>query len=146
MGELSFPSGSRIYLDTAPIIYSVEKIAVYWPFLRTLWQTAKSKEVEIVTSELTLLETLVQPIREDHQNLIAAYETLLTKTDIGLYPITLEILRASAKLRATHNFKTPDAIHSATALTSNCNYLIANDAGFRRLANIDVIILSDLLD
>ncbi|MGE0654253.1 MAG: type II toxin-antitoxin system VapC family toxin [Pyrinomonadaceae bacterium] len=54
------------------------------------------------------------------------------------------ILRYAARLRATQNFKTPDAIHAATAMLSNCDHLVSNDAGFRRFAAIDVIILSDL--
>ena len=145
MGELRFPPSSRIYLDTAPIIYSVERIPNYWPLMHTLWQTAAADSIQIFTSELALLETLVMPIRQNSQTLITTYETLLTKTDITLCPITTDILRASAALRATQNFKTPDAIHSATALAANCDYIVANDAGFRRLANIGVVILSDLL-
>jgi len=92
-----------------------------------------------------LLETLVQPIRQNNQILIAAYETLLTRTEIELFPITLDVLRESAKLRAAENLKTPDAIHAATAKAANCNYLLTNDAAFNRLQNLKIIVLSDLL-
>lgn len=98
-----------------------------------------------MTSELTLLETLVQPVRQNNQTLISSYENLLTKTEIELAPITADILRSAATLRARQNFKTPDAIHSATAYASNCDFFVTNDDGFKRLANIEVIILSDLL-
>jgi predicted nucleic acid-binding protein len=92
-----------------------------------------------------LLETLVQPIRQNNQILISAYETLLTKTEIELYPITLDILRESANLRAAENLKTPDAIHAATARAANCQYLLTNDPAFKRVQNLDVVVLSDLL-
>jgi len=105
----------------------------------------KTGEIEIVTSELTLLETLVQPIKQNNRTLISAYETLLTKTEIKLFPITLDILRESADLRANQNLKTPDAIHFATALTSNCKFFLTNDAAFRRIHNFNVIVLSDLI-
>jgi predicted nucleic acid-binding protein len=92
-----------------------------------------------------LLETLVQPIKQNNQTLISTYETLLTSTDIQLLPINRDILRESANLRATENLKTPDAIHTATAFSANCEYLITNDNGFKRLLNINVIILSELI-
>jgi hypothetical protein len=67
LGQLSFPLAARIYLDTSPVIYSVEKHADYWQILVSLWQSLKSGKIEVVTSELTLLETLVQPIRQNNQ-------------------------------------------------------------------------------
>jgi len=145
LGQLSFPLSARVYLDTAPVIYSVEKHADYWQTLIPLWQLLKAREIEVFTSELTLLETLVQPIKQNNQKLISAYESLLTATDINLLPISLEILRKSANLRATQNLKTPDAIHVSTAIDSNCAFFITNDGGFKRLSNINVIILSEVI-
>lgn len=145
MGQLSFPLLAAVYLDTAPIIYSVEKHADYWQLLTPLWNALKASEIEVFTSELTLLETLVQPIKQNNNALVAAYETLLTKTEIRLQPINADILREAANLRAIQNFKTPDAIHAATAATSNCAYFVTNDNGFKRLSNFDVIVLGELL-
>lgn len=145
MGQLSFPLSAKVYLDTSPIIYSVEKHADYWQILVSLWQSLKNSEIEVFTSELTLLETLVQPLKQNNQILVAAYETLLTQTEIKLLPISREVLREAANLRAVQNLKTPDAIHAATAFSANCEYLITNDNGFKRLSNINIITLSDLI-
>ncbi len=145
MGQLTFPPSSKVYLDTAPVIYSVEKHADYWQLLISLWQSLKAGEIEIVTSKLTLLETLVQPIKQNNQTLTAAYETLLTRTEIELFPITLGVLREAADLRHAENLKTPDAIHAATAAAANCQYLLTNDTTFRRIHNFNVIVLSDLI-
>lgn len=145
MGQLSFPHSARVYLDTAPLIYSVEKHSDYWPLLKGLWSAVQSNNIIIATSELTLLETLVLPIRQNNQSLISAYEGILTRTEVVLAPVTANILRASAELRAIHNFKTPDAIHAATAVDSGCGFFVTNDIEFRRLANINVVLLSELL-
>ena len=145
MGQLSFPPLAKVSLDTAPIIYSVEKHADYWQMLISLWQSLKANEIEVFTSELTLLETLVQPIKQNNQSLVSAYESLLTKTDVKLEPISLDILRRAADLRAAQNLKTPDAVHASTAIVSNCAYFVTNDDGFKRLANFNVVILSDLI-
>lgn len=117
----------------------------YWQLLTSLWQSLKANEIEVYTSELTLLETLVQPIKQNNQILVSAYESLLTNTDIRLLPIILDVLRESADLRAAKNLKTPDAIHAATAFSANCEYFVTNDDGFKRLSNINVIILSELI-
>ena len=76
---------------------------------------------------------------------MTAYESLLTATDIRLLPISLDVLRESANLRATQNLKTPDAIHAATAFSANCEYIVTNDDGFKRLSNINIITLDDLI-
>ena len=57
--------------------------------LISLWLSLKANEIEVFTSELTLLETLVQPIKQNNQSLISAYESLLTKTDVKLEPVSL---------------------------------------------------------
>ncbi len=145
MGRLDFPYGSRLYFDTAPIIYSVEKHSVYWPKLETLWSISNAQKFQLVTSELTILETLVQPIRNGNTALAKGYEEFLSDDDFYLIPISTEVLRTAAEIRANHNLKTPDAIHAATAITSGCDHLIANDNGFRRLTSIEVIILDDLV-
>lgn len=145
MGQLIFPTSSKVYLDTSPVIYSVEKHAGYWQILLPLWRSLKSGEIEVVTSELTLLETLVKPIKQGNQILVAAYETVLTNTEIELLPITRDVLREAAEIRAAGNLKTPDAIHAATATRANCQYLLTNDPAFKRVENLNVVILSDLL-
>lgn len=145
MGQLNFPPLAKVYLDTAPIIYSVEKHRDYWQILVSLWNALKEGEIEVFTSEFTLLETLVQPIRQNNQLLIAAYETLLTKTDVKLEPINLTVLRQAADLRAAQNLKTPDAVHASTAIAANCSYFVTNDDGFKRLSNFNVIVLNEMI-
>lgn len=72
-----------------------------------------------MSSELIILECLVGPLKTKDSGLIAAYETALGARDLSLLPVTDQILRDAASLRATHNLKTPDAIHAATALSVN---------------------------
>jgi predicted nucleic acid-binding protein len=145
LGRLDLPDGSRVYLDTAPIIYSVEEHTDYWHLLKDIWASLDSGSISVVTSELSLLETLVKPISERNNDLVTAYETLLTDFRIDLIPISNSHLREAAALRAKFGFKTPDAIHAATAESAGCSHLIANDSAFRRLDIIKVLILSDLI-
>jgi len=84
-------------------------------------------------------------MRDRDSKLADTYNELLTESEVFLVPISTAILRTAAELRANLNLKTPDAIHAATAITSGCQHIIANDSGFRRVTSIDVIILDDLI-
>ncbi|HKC66403.1 MAG TPA: PIN domain-containing protein [Pyrinomonadaceae bacterium] len=145
MGTLTLPASGIIYLDTAPIIYSVEKHSDYWPLLRPMWESSSSKQIEIISSDLALLETLVGPLKKGDNALVQDYEQLLTATEVRLMPITASILREAARLRATLNFKTPDAIHAASALAAGCVQFITNDTDFRRVQLLPVTILKEVL-
>lgn len=145
MGSLNLPSTGIIYVDTSPVIYSVEKHADFWPLLRPLWIASKEGQVEIISSELILLETLVGPLKAGDATLARDYERLFASIDVSLLPITANILREAAQLRAATSLKTPDAIHAATALISGCAQFITNDYGLRRVPGLNVVVLKDLI-
>jgi predicted nucleic acid-binding protein len=145
MGTLNIPASSLVYVDTSTVIYSVEKFPEYVPLLAPLWLKLQAGEIEIVSSELILMETLVLPLRNSNSILINAYEQLLISSEMRLIPISQSILRQAANLRATSNLKTPDAIHAATALSVSCNQFITNDKGFRNVPGLPVVILSEVL-
>jgi predicted nucleic acid-binding protein len=145
MGTLSIQVPSLIYLDTSPVIYSVEKFPEYVSLLAPLWLRLQVGEIEIVSSELILMETLVLPLRNSDSILINAYEQLLISSEMRLIPISQSILRQAANLRAKNNIKTPDAIHAATALSVSCNQFITNDKGFHNVPGLPVVILSEIL-
>ena len=42
MGSLTVPTSGLVYLDTNPVIYSVEKNPRYWPLLEPVWPEAGS--------------------------------------------------------------------------------------------------------
>jgi predicted nucleic acid-binding protein len=134
MGTLTLPTSGLVYIDTNSVIYSVEKHPTYSPLLQPLWQAAQAKTIEVATSELTLMETLIGPFKNNDATLEKTYEQALQNTDIRLLPITLAILRQASKLRATTTLKTPDALHAATALIANCALFVTNDVGFRAIA------------
>ena len=144
MGSLIVPSAGLVYLDANSVIYSVEKQPSYWPLLQPLWQAAKGKTIEIVSSDLTLMESLVGPLKYGDTTLANTYEQLFQQAQTRLLPITQAILREAARIRATTKLRTPDALHAATAQLAGCVLFVTNDVGFRNLANLPVVILDDL--
>jgi predicted nucleic acid-binding protein len=142
---LILPSSSRVYIDTAVVIYSVEWNRDYYSLLQPLWLKYQTGEIELISSELILMEALVLPLRNADPFVLDAYEQLLLSGRIQLIPISQSILRQAANLRATTSLKTPDAIHAATALSANCNQFLTNDKGFRNIPDLPTVILSEVL-
>jgi predicted nucleic acid-binding protein len=145
MGQLSLPVGSNVYIDTPVLIYTLENHSDFYPLLKSLWAKFENNQVSIATSELIITEALVSPLRSGNIVLIANYEQLIFHAGINLIPIERSILVAATKLRVKYKLKTPDAIHAATALSINCNRFITNDKGFRNIAGLPTLILSELL-
>jgi predicted nucleic acid-binding protein len=147
MVALPLPASGLVYVDTNTVIYTVERFPTYWPLLEPLWLAAQAKTIEIVSSELTLMEVMVGPLKSGNTALQNAFERALLGTDMRLLPITQMILREAAQLRATTTkVKTPDALHAATARQAGCSLFVTNDAGFRRVASIPpLVVLDDLL-
>lgn len=59
MGQLNIPDGSIVYLDTSILIYTIEKFPNYLPLLEPMWEQLETGKIQAISSELTLMETLV---------------------------------------------------------------------------------------
>ena len=144
MGSLTLPSSGIVYVDTDCVIYSVEKIEPFSTLLDQVWRSAKAGAIQVVSSELVVLETLVKPLKDGDTGLEALFrELLLNSEEVRLIPIDLDIVERAASIRAGTGMKTPDAIHAATGLQIGCAGFVTNDPGFRRVANLPVIVLAD---
>ncbi len=146
MGQLNIPDHSLVYVDTAIFIYTIEKIPHYAQILEPLWDNLEIGKVKVMTSELTLMETLVMPIKQSDSRLIKAYNSMLLAGYIDLIPINQSILTEGARLRGITNLKTPDAIHLATALLEKCDIFLTNDLGFRKVTDVSILILDQVLN
>lgn len=146
MGPLSLLTSGRVYLDANAIIYSYERIEPYRTLLEPLWLGAAVRTYSIVTSDLTLTEVLVGPIKQGNAALQAGFKRLLLRSaNVQSVRITRSVLERAATLRAEAGLKTPDAIHAATALHVRCALFVTNDSAFRRVPGLDVTVLRDLL-
>jgi len=145
LGSLILPSSGSVYLDAQILIYTVERFPAYFDAVLPIWQASRAGELEIVTSELSVLEVMTGPLKTGSGRLIDAYENLLTGSELRLAPISMDVLLGAAKLRATTSLRTPDAIHAATATVTNCVTLITNDVALRSLGSINVQVLRDIL-
>jgi len=145
MGNVSAQLGQRVYADANIIIYAVEGFVAYLDQIRALMTAMNTGEVIIITSELTLAEVLVKPLKDQNPAIQQAYKTFLAPTPaLEVAPISRDILEEAAQWRATTKLKLPDAIHLATALRRQCDSFLTNDDVFRNLGLPQIKMLSDV--
>jgi predicted nucleic acid-binding protein len=145
MGQLNLPDHAIVYIDTAIIIYTLEGNETYLAALTPLWDKFQSGNIELVTSELTLMEVLVQPLKTNNLALAADYEEFLTTSAIQLVPVNRSTLKNAAQIRSTKNLKTPDAIHASTAIQHSCTIFLTNDRGFQNTLGLPVMLLDQVI-
>lgn len=123
--------GATVYLDTNPIIYLTEGNAAFKASITNLFAEFERAEARLITSELTLTEALVLPLRQGDVELVAVYERLFDEL-IEALPVSREVLIMAARLRAdTSTLRTPDAIHLATAMLANADAFLSSDQGIK---------------
>lgn len=145
MGLITLLRGSRIYLDTNIWLYALEGTSEYSESLVTLFGAARDRSVTIFTSELTLAEVLVRSIRENDIARQAAYTKAITATNnTEAVPVSRTILLEAAKVRGATKLKLPDAIHAATAITTDCTTFLTNGKQFRTVEGLHTLLLSQV--
>ena len=146
MTRVASLAGRHAYLDTNVFIYTLNAFPPLVPVLTRLFEMIDSGQLRALTSELTLAELLVKPIRDGD---LPAQQTcqamLLSNPRLTAMPITRQTLIESAHLRATTALKLPDALHLATATLAGCDVFFTNDTRFRLSTSaIEVVLLSEL--
>ena len=146
MGSLTIPASGTVYLDADSLIYSVETHAPYWSLLYPLWLASQAGLITLVTSELSIVETLMIPLRNQNTVLVTAYTQLFRSSEIKMVSITDTILYEAATLRSSIvGLRTPDSIHATTALQQKCSLFVTNDRGYRRISHLPFVLLDDVL-
>lgn len=121
----------RTYFDSCLTIYVVEENPVFAPLIEA--KLAAAPNVIICISDLTQMESLVMPLRQNNSALIQKFKEWFKTTEV----LTLDnpIFQRAAKLRADFpSLKTPDALHVATALHHGCDEFWTNDNRLDRIA------------
>jgi predicted nucleic acid-binding protein len=143
--SLRFLTGARVYFDTNVFIYGVEGGDSWRPLWGALWGMAQGGQMQVVSSELTLAEALVQPIRTVNREAQRELGSLLVPSEVlALIPISRPILLEAARLRALHQLEMPDAIHAATAKAGRCQYFLTNDKKLAEAAGAKMVVLQRL--
>ncbi len=148
MGELaSLISGRRVAFDTAPLIYYIEENPAYLPLVDELFDTIDSGASTGITSVLTLQEVLVKPLHDGMQDIADQYrEVLKNSINITLTNIDATVCEKAADIRAKYTWlRTPDALQIASAILHNADVIITNDDKWKRVTELQIVVLQDFV-
>ena len=135
----------KLAIDTAPLIYLIERHPAYLTLMREIIKRVDSGDVKAVSSVVTLTEILTHPLKRGDMELAEKYrELLLHSRNFSLVSITPEVAETAARLRARYNLRTPDALQIAVALQQGCDAFLTNDAALKRVTEIKVLVLSEI--
>ena len=138
--------GKIIGLDTMVFIYHFEKNQIYSPLTFSIFESLEKGNFKGITSILTLLEILVKPKKENNSLLVERYKLLFeTFPNLQVQEINENIADIASSLRANYNINTPDAIQIATSLEVKADIFITNDATLKKISEIKVLLLSEML-
>lgn len=146
MGLVDELQGVRVCMDTAPIIYFIEKNPKYLGVLKPVFLEIDTGRIKAITSTITLLEVLVHPFRTKNVILAEKYrDILLYSGGLTTFEIFHEVSEMSSKLRAKYSIRTPDAIQIAVGLLYRASKFLTNDSVLKKVSDIDVLVLDDFL-
>jgi predicted nucleic acid-binding protein len=136
----------RIAVDTCIFIYLMERNPKYFDLANGVFEWIERPVSSAVASTVVLTEILVQPYRNGNlPQAQSLYALLTTIPNLEWVAPSLHIADLAASLRASYRLQTPDAIIAATAVLCNASALVTNDPIFRRIPNLNVLILDDYI-
>jgi predicted nucleic acid-binding protein len=144
MGSLGdkLRAAQTVGLDSALFIYHFEEHPHYKALCAEVFDLMEARAIQTVTSTVTLIEVLVQPLAKGEQELYARYEQYLRfGPSLTLRSLDPDLALRAAQVRARYQVRTPDAVQLAAALEFGARVFLTNDDRLRRVTEVEVIVL-----
>jgi len=136
---------SRLFLDSAPVIYFVERHPVYYSMLEPIFTRLDTGALTAITSPITLAECLTLPLRSRNKEVIQAFLELLGgEHSAQLVPLQRETARLAAEIRSKYNVTLVDAFQVASALEGSCDALLTNDKALSKITEMRIVLVEGL--
>ena len=143
MGVIDFtiiPKGSRVTIDSAPIIYLLEEHPHFLKEFLPLFERIEAGEIQAILSVVTLAEVLAGPLRHGNEIMADRYfRTLSTSCNWQVQSMDSELAFMAARIRTRYGLKLPDAIQVATAVQSGSVALVTHDRDFSSVDEIQIL-------
>ena len=115
---------NRIFLDTAPIIYYVERKPKLFETMQFFLR--QNISADYFTSVVSIAEYFPYPFKQANaKKLVEEFERFVSQTDLTIVNIDRGIAMMSAQIRSKYvHFKTMDALQLAAALYTECDIFL----------------------
>jgi len=130
-----------IYLDANIIIRFVEGDPIARAPLKVRLAPFTGIRGSMITSRISRLECRSKPLGRGATAILQEFDIFFSGFEAQLLDVSNDVLEKATELRAAYNFKTPDAIHLATAILSGCPSFLTGDKSLARCGDIAVEVL-----
>lgn len=150
--ERTIAPGDRLLLDASVVISYFSGGDLWAEAARTvIEEMVKPGRNPAVVSTLTVMESLVGPMRRVPPGHMTALDFFANWPNLTVLPIDLAVAQEGASIRAHDRFATPDALVIGTGVVAGVAWLVTGDGQWhQRLAQIAsrvrVCYLGDCLD
>ena len=119
---------SRIFFDTAPVIYFLDKSPLYFDKMKQFLFKTANEHSQFYTSVITDMEYVAKPYRDNNQKKIDNYYSFQNYLDIKKIDINTEIASYAGMLRGKYDFlKGLDSLQIASSHFYDCDFFVTND-------------------
>ena len=151
MGVDEFRTALNAYevigLDAMSFIYHFEKKPHFGPITKALFAHIQAGRASAVISVLVAGEVLTSVKKAGNQEMILRYRHIFgTFPNLVVHDADMRVMEKMSDLRVAYGLKTPDAIHVATALLNGAQAFVTNDAGLKRVNELNVLVLEDYVE
>ena len=131
------PEGALVLVDSAPVIYVLERHPKFAPRFQPLFDRHAVGEISFAVTTMTIAEVLAGPFGAGEEALAKRYRATLESWQV--VNLTAEIAESAARFRATLKLKLPDAIQVASAIAVNADALVTHDRDFSKVKTLTVL-------
>lgn len=134
---------SLLYVDSCCIIYLIEATSPFHARVaQRLMKHSATPTALLVTSRLARLECRTKPLRDNDAALLARYETFFGAQRLRLLDLSPEVIERATELRVKYGFKTPDALHLATAIIERVDVVLTGDRELERCTEVRIEVIT----
>ncbi|CAN1211676.1 Ribonuclease VapC [Tumidithrix helvetica PCC 7403] len=142
--ETALNGVTKLFLDTAPVIYFVEANPKYLQIVESIFDRIENG-LTAITSPVTLAECLVIPYRLGLMQLQQDFTDLIVDTNnITFTSIDEACAKSAADIRARYNLSLPDALQISVAIGTGCDTFLTNDVKLKRVTELRVLVIDEL--
>lgn len=142
-----FSKGKRIAFDTSICIYFFEGHQKYYHIVKQLFQAVENEQIIVYYSALLLTELYAGPLKKGDRSIVENWNKYFKHyPSFYMKSVDEKIAYKAAILRAKYMIKTPDALHIATAIEEKVSFFLTNDKNLKKITEIQVMCLEDLLE
>lgn len=136
---------SKVYLDSSIFIYHFENKLPFSEYTKLIFELGEKGEITLGTSSLTFTEITPIIFRSGSKKILSIYFSIdQPPLSTKIINLDKEIAFLAGEIRAEYNFKTPESIHLASAMSAKYDIFLTNDKNLVKCKDIKILLITEI--